>query len=85
MIFQAAVPPDSASAQGGRQSEPAPTGSGGLGGLGRMRGKKNDQPAAGAGTPGRTTVLTTTSETLQLTPSATEADVALPTGLKLEQ
>lgn len=84
MIFLVAAPP------GGQttQAEPAPGLGGLLGGLGRMR-KKNDQPAtapaAAASAPGRSTVLTTTTETLQLTPSATDADVALPAGLKLKQ
>ena len=60
--------------------------------LGRFRrGKNNDQPAgggtptaAGGGAPGRTTIMTTTTETLQITPAATDADVALPAGLKLK-
>jgi hypothetical protein len=30
-------------------------------------------------------VMTTTTETLQITPSATADDVALPAGLKLKQ
>jgi hypothetical protein len=84
MIFLVAAPPGSESAQ---KSEPAPGLGGLLGGLGRMRGKKNDAPApaAAAAAPGRTTVLTTTTETLQLAPAATAEDVALPAGLKLKQ
>lgn len=87
MIMQVAVPPDAEGGKSAQKSEPAPGLGGLLGGLGRMRGKKNDAPAADAAptVPGRTTVLTTTTETLQLTPSATDADVALPAGLKLKQ
>ena len=84
MIFLAAAPPGGESAQ---KSEPAPGLGGLLGGLGRMRGKKNEAPApaAAAAAPGRTTVLTTTTETLQIAPAATADDVALPAGLKLKQ
>ncbi len=86
MIVQAAVPPDAEGAQA-QKSEPAPGLGGLLGGLGRLRKKSNDAPAAGTApaVPGRSTVLTSTVETLQLTPSATDADVALPAGLKLKQ
>ena len=86
MIVSAAAPPE---AEGGQaqKSEPTPSLGGLLGGLGRMRKKSNDAPAAGGApaVPGRTTVLTSTTETLQLTPSAADADVALPAGLKLKQ
>lgn len=86
MIFVVAAPPGG---QRSQPAEPAPGLGGLLGGLGRMRGKKNDAPAAApaaaAAAPGRTQVLTTTTETLQLTPIATDADVALPAGLKLKQ
>ena len=85
MIFIAAVPPGSQSEQ---KAEPAPGLGGLLGGLGRFRKKGNDAPApapaAAAAAPGRSTILTTTTETLQITPSATDADVALPAGLKLK-
>jgi hypothetical protein len=85
MIFIAAVPPGSQSEQ---KAEPAPGLGGLLGGLGRFRKKGNEAPApapaAAATAPGRATVLTTTTETLQITPSATDADVALPAGLKLK-
>ncbi len=86
MIVQAAVPPNADGAEA-QKAEP-PAGLGGLlGGLGRLRKKNPEAPAAASApaVPGRTTVLTTTIETLQLTPSATEADVALPAGLKLKQ
>ncbi len=83
-IFIVAAPPGS---QGEQKAEPAPGLGGLLGGLGRFRKKGNDAPApapaAAAAAPGRATVLTTTTETLQITPSATDADVALPAGLKL--
>ena len=86
MIFVVAAPPGGQTSQ---QAEPAPGLGGLLGGLGRMRGKKNDgpaaTPAAAAAAPGRSQVLTTTTETLQLTPAATDADVALPAGLKLKE
>jgi hypothetical protein len=85
MVFIAAVPPGSQSEQ---KAEPAPGLGGLLGGLGRFRKKGNDAPApapaAAAAAPGRSTILTTTTETLQITPSATDADVALPAGLKLK-
>ncbi len=86
MIVSAQAPPDAEGSQA-QKSEPAPGLGGLLGGLGRMRKKNNDAPAAGAApaVPGRTGVLTSTTETLQLTPSATDADVALPAGLKLKQ
>ena len=84
-IFIVAAPPGSQSEQ---KAEPAPGLGGLLGGLGRFRKKGNDAPApapaAAAQAPGRATVLTTTTETLQITPSATDSDVALPAGLKLK-
>ncbi|MCC6991831.1 MAG: hypothetical protein IT181_22705 [Acidobacteria bacterium] len=84
MVFIVAAPPGSQTAQ---KAEPAPGIGGLLGGLGRMRRRSNDAPAAApaaAAAPGRSTVLTTTTETLQITPSASDADVALPAGLKLK-
>jgi hypothetical protein len=82
MIFQAQVPPGQA-AESEQRSQPAPGVGGLLGGLMRKRGG-GDKPAAGAAptVPGRATVVTMTTETLQSTPSATDADVALPAGLK---
>jgi hypothetical protein len=85
MVFQVAAPPGSASERSEQKAEPTPSLGGLLGGLGRMRGKKNDAPAAATAAPGRATVLTATTETLQITPSATDADVALPAGLSLKQ
>ncbi|MBP7776353.1 MAG: hypothetical protein KA371_04440 [Acidobacteria bacterium] len=84
MVFIVAAPPGSQTEQ---KAEPAPGIGGLLGGLGRMRRRSNDAPAAApaaAAAPGRSTVLTTTTETLQITPSASDADVALPAGLKLK-
>lgn len=86
MIVLVAAPPGSKSESA---AEPAPGLGGLLGGLGRFRKKGNEQPAAAptpaaAAAPGRTTVLTTTNETLQITPSASDADVAIPAGLKLK-
>ncbi len=84
MIFLVAAPPGSESAQ---RSEPAPGLGGLLGGLGRLRGKKNDAPApaAAAAAPGRTTVMTITTESLEIATAATADDVALPPGLRLKQ
>lgn len=85
MVFIAAVPPGGQTEQ---KAEPAPGIGGLLGGLGRFRKKSNDAPApapaAAAAAPGRSTILTTTTETLQITPNATDADVALPAGLTLK-
>jgi hypothetical protein len=48
-----------------------------------MRKRGGDKPAADAPpVPGRATVVTMTGETLQIAASATDADVALPAGLK---
>jgi len=85
MIVSAAAPPGAEGDQA--KAEPAPSLGGLLGGLGRLRRKSKDAPAAAdaAAVPGRTPVLTSITETLQLTASATDADVALPAGLKLKQ
>jgi hypothetical protein len=82
MVFQVQAPPGQA-AQSDQRSSAPPTSVGGLlGGLMRKRG--GDKPAADAApaVPGRTTVVTMTGETLQIAASATDADVALPAGLK---
>jgi len=87
-IFQMAAPPGQASGdQSQAQSKPPPTTVGGLvGGLMRKRGGSgNAQAGAAPGTPGRATIMTTTGETLQIAPGVTDADVALPAGLKLKQ
>ena len=68
-----------------KKDEPAPTSVGGLlGGIGRRMARKKteekkEDPNA---VPGRATVMTTTSETLQLAASAGDSDVALPAGFK---
>jgi hypothetical protein len=86
MRFQLVAPPQTAEEEKKQQqSEPAPTSVGGLlGGLGRRMAKKNDKPADANATPGRVTVMTTTTETLQVAPTVTDADVALPAGFKLK-
>ena len=70
-----------------RSRKPPPTTVGGLvGGLMRKRGGSgNAQAGAAPGTPGRATIMTSTGETLQIAPGVTDADVALPAGLKLKQ
>lgn len=90
-IFIAVASPDAQSARADQKSEPAPGIGGLIGGLGRFGRGKRDQPAgggtptvAGGGAPGRTTIMTTSTETLQIAPAATDADVALPAGLKLK-
>lgn len=62
----------------------APTSVGGLiGGFGRrMAKKKEDEPAAAAGPKDRATVLTTTNETLKLSTTVADAEVAIPAGFK---
>jgi hypothetical protein len=67
-----------------------PTSVGGLGGalgarLGRRvlgGGKQNADAAAVPSTPGRTTIMTMTDEVMNVTPSVTDADVAIPAGFK---
>ena len=62
----------------------APTSVGGLiGGFGRrMAKKKEDEPAVAAGPKDRATVLTTTNETLKLSTTVADAEVAVPAGFK---
>jgi hypothetical protein len=89
MKFQLQAPPQSAQDQQQHEAQkregPPPTSVGGLlGGIGRRMARKKpdekkDDPNAAAG---RATVLTTTSETLQVQTSVTDADVALPAGFK---
>jgi hypothetical protein len=83
MIFQVQAPPGQATQSDQRSSAPPTSVGGVLGGLMRKRGS-GDKPAADAApaVPGRARVVTMTNETLQITPSATDADVALPAGLK---
>lgn len=62
----------------------APTSVGGLiGGFGRrMAKKKEDEPAVAAGPKDRATVVTTTNETLKLSTTVADAEVAVPAGFK---
>jgi hypothetical protein len=58
---------------------------GGVGGmLARRMARKKESPEAGAGAqhPNRATIMTSTSEVLKISDSVTDADVALPAGLK---
>jgi hypothetical protein len=68
-----------------KKEEPPPTSLGGLGArLGRRAlGRGNDDTAAAA-TPGRATVMTMQHELLKVSPAATDADVAVPSGFKLK-
>jgi hypothetical protein len=87
MKFQLAAPPQSAEEQKKAQSEPAPTSVGGLlGGIGRRmaRKKAEEKPADPNAVPGRVTVMTTTTETLQVATTVADTDVALPAGFKLK-
>ncbi len=87
--FQVQAPPQSAEGQTqqseAKKDEPPPTSVGGLlGGFGRrMARKKEDKPAENPdAVPGRATIMTSTSETLQVATSAADADVAIPAGFK---
>lgn len=82
--FQLAGPPPSAEEQAKADDEPAPRGVGGLlGGLGRRMARKKEEPKDDtSATPGRVTVMTTTTESLQVSGTVTDADVALPAGFK---
>ena len=85
--FETVANPAQAAQAAETKSEPSrPTSIGGLaGGLGGRLGRRvlgGDKNEAAA-TPGRATVLTMQHETLKVTPSASDADVALPAGFKL--
>jgi len=89
--FQLAGPPQGGGEQAKASDERAPTGVGGLlGGLGRRIGRKRaeekaeekkDDPGA---TPGRATLMTTITESLQVSGTVTDAEIALPAGFKLK-
>lgn len=73
------------------EPQPAPRSLGGLGGALARRALKKDKDSkdskeadasAAAAAPGRATVMTIQHEILKVTPSATDADVALPAGFK---
>lgn len=91
MTFEVVPDPAQASSQAaGRDEAPAgiPTSLGGLlGGIGRRMGrqKAEESQATGSGTPGRTLVMTTSTETLQIAAAVADADVAVPAGFKLKQ
>ena len=81
LVASAAQQAEAASSKEEDKSAP-PTSIGGLiGGFGRKMAKKKEEPKAGED-PGRVSVMTSTTETLQITPSAADADVALPAGFK---
>jgi hypothetical protein len=57
--------------------------SGGVGGmLARRVMRKKESPEAAGQTPGRATILTSTTEVLKISTDVSEADVALPAGFK---
>ncbi len=61
----------------------APTSVGALiGGFGRRMARKKEEAPAAAGPKDRATVLTTTNETLKLSTTVTDAEVAVPAGFK---
>ncbi len=82
--FQLAAPPQSAETSAQADEEKMPTSVGGLiGGFGRrMARRKADEKDASTDPPGRSTILTTTTETLQVASAASDSDVALPSGFK---
>jgi hypothetical protein len=85
-----ANPAQAAEAKKEQQAAPA-AGLPGLGGLGGRLGRrimnrgKDDQPAAAAAPAGanRATVMTMTNEVLRVSPTVSDADVAIPAGFKL--
>jgi len=84
MTFQVVASPQSEPSADRNDAPPTSVG-GLLGGLGRRIGRgKAAEPAAG-GTPGRSTVMTSTTETLQLGTSVAAGDMALPAGFKEKQ
>ncbi|MBM3781653.1 MAG: hypothetical protein FJW29_08270 [Acidobacteria bacterium] len=65
------------------KNDAPPTSVGGLlGGLGRRMGRGKTAEPTTTGTPGRSTVLTSTTETLQLGTAVAAGDVAVPAGFK---
>ena len=92
---EVAAPPDQAGSNGQAQAqqqpqeEKPPTSVGGLGGMLARRMMKNkekeqqqQQAAAPPSAPGRATIFTMTNEILKVTPSVSDADVAIPAGFK---
>ena len=81
MTFQVVGNPQGADTA--EKTDAPPTSVGGLlGGLGRRIGRGKTAEPTAAGTPGRSTVMTSTTETLQLGTSVAAGDVALPAGFK---
>lgn len=81
MTFQVVSAPGSS--ETAEKNDSPPTSVGGLlGGLGRRMGRGKAAEPTTVGTPGRSTVMTSTTETLQLGTSVTSGDVALPAGFK---
>ena len=93
VTFQAVA--NAAQAKEQQAAREEPRGMPGLGGLGGRLGRRimnrgnDDKPAPAAGTaapqaPNRATVMTLTHEVVKVTPSATDADLALPAGFRLK-
>jgi len=89
MKVETVMSPEQAESQGGTSEKPK-MGIPGLGGLGGMFGKKKKaedapkegQPAAAQAPKNRATLLTTTTELLEIQQAASAADVAIPAGFK---
>lgn len=85
MAAEAKQSGDSAS-NGNSGGGSAPTSIGGLvGGFGRRVARKNNDQAAAEGPKSRVNVMTTTSETLKVSTTVSDAEVALPAGFKEEK
>lgn len=81
MTFQVVSAPGSS--ETAEKNDSPPTSVGGLlGGLGRRMSRGKAAEPTTAGTPGRSTVMTSTTETLQIGTSVASGDVALPAGFK---
>jgi hypothetical protein len=87
MKFQIVGQSQGSTTEAARDAEPAPGVGGLLGGLGRRIGgkKAEEKKAEEPGTPGRATIMTTTSETLQVATTVAASDVALPAGFQLRK
>ncbi len=82
MTFDSVASPEQQKAQAAEEQESTPTSVGGLlGGLGKKMMKKKEAPAAG-GTPGRTTMFTSTSTIVSAGSSVPEAEVTIPADFK---
>ena len=93
MKFDAVAPPDSAqqSAKQEPKQENTRPSFGGIGGALARRAlskKDNDKDketeAAAPATPGRATIMTIQHELLKVTPTVSDADVAIPAGFKVK-